>query len=112
MQANMRSTEGLTREDLERNRSIVVKWREWYGYHRGHSPFDNKEDHMDFMEGILDPGIFSMLSGPLPTRGPEGEYVENPRSDTISTKIKPFRTKLTEDLLTGKPSELIHTHSC
>ena len=112
MQANMRSTEGLTREDLERNRSIVMKWREWYGYHRGHSAFDNKEDHMEFIEGIIAPEIFSMLSGPLPTRGPDGPYVVIPKSGTTSTKIKSFKAQLQEDLQTGEPSELTHIYAC
>ena len=112
MKANMRSTEGLTREDRENNRSIVIRWRERFGYHPKTSAFDNREDHMEFIEGVVGPEIFQVLSGPLPTRGPDGPYVVNPKSGTTSTKIKSFKAQLQEDLQTGEPSELTHIYAC
>ena len=112
MQANMRSTEGLTREDLENNRSIVMRWRERFGYHPNTSAFDTKEEHMEFIEGVVATEIFQVLSGPLPTRGPDGPYVVNPKSVTTNTKIKSFKAQLQEDLQTGEPSELTHIYAC
>lgn len=67
---------------------------------------------MDLLEYMIPLEVFQMLTGPLPPRGKTGPHVQNPKSSTKDPTIKSFATKLEEELLKGKPSEIVHIYKC